>query len=131
MQSNKKVDMGKDNIIVVYMKGILSASVFSIFAFILMALMITYTSISEGVIPIVTSVVMVISVAMSGMYTGLKLRRKGWLNGAVAGLLYAMLMMVMGWIFLDEFAVGMLVLYKSLTGIAAGGIGGMIGVNLK
>lgn len=93
--------------------------------------MITYTSISEGIIPIVTSTVMVISVAMSGMYTGLKLRRKGWLNGAVAGLLYAMLIMVMGWVFLDEFAVGMLLLYKALTGIVAGGVGGMIGVNLK
>lgn len=131
MQSNKKVDIGKDNVIVVYMKGIFSACVFSVFAFILMALMITYTSISEGIIPIVTSTVMVISVAMSGMYTGLKLRRKGWLNGAVAGLLYAMLIMVMGWVFLDEFAVGMLLLYKVLTGIVAGGVGGMIGVNLK
>ncbi len=116
---------------VVYMKGILSACVFSVLAFILMALMITYTNVSEGIIPIVTSIVMVISVAMSGMYAGLKLRRKGWLNGAAAGLLYAMLIMVIGWIFLDQFTVGMLLLLKSSVGIVAGGVGGMIGVNLK
>lgn len=131
LQSNKKADIRKNSTLTVYMKGILSACIFSIFVFILMALLITYTSISEAIIPIVTSIVMVISVAMGGMYTGFKLKRKGWLHGAMAGLSFVLLITAMGWVFLDDFSVGRLMLYKMLTGLAAGGIGGMIGVNLK
>ncbi|AOT72818.1 TIGR04086 family membrane protein [Geosporobacter ferrireducens] len=131
MKSNKTPETGWLNPIWVYLKGIIAAYLFSILIFLIMALMITYTNISESILPIFTSIVLVISIIISGTYTGIKLKRKGWLNGALTGLIYILLLFIMSWIFVEGFSLDRWTIYRTITALVSGGIGGMIGVNMK
>ncbi len=131
MKSSKTVETGWMNPIGVYLKGIIAAYLFSILIFLIMALMITYTNISESILPIFTSAVLIISVIISGTYTGIKLKRKGWLNGAVTGLIYIVLLFMMSWVFVEGFSLDLWTVYRTIIALIAGGIGGMIGVNMK
>ncbi|QZY57054.1 TIGR04086 family membrane protein [Crassaminicella profunda] len=130
MKSNKNIEKS-GSIIWVYVKAILAACIFALLIFIIMALLITYTNISETIIPMMASIVMVISTLISGMVVGAKTKRKGWLHGALVGVVYVLLIIFMNWVFVKDFSIGSPALLKSLIGIIAGGIGGMIGVNLK
>ncbi|MFZ5966041.1 MAG: TIGR04086 family membrane protein [Bacillota bacterium] len=131
MRQNKNIEMTVSNPIWIYLKGVVSAYIFSLIVFIIMALLITYTSMSETIIPLMTTIVMIISVSVSGMYSGMKIKRKGWLNGGIAGLIYIIWMIFMSWVFIEGFSFDKYALFKILIGAAGGGIGGMIGVNLK
>ncbi|WZL71538.1 TIGR04086 family membrane protein [Clostridiaceae bacterium 35-E11] len=131
MKSTKNIEFKNINPIWTYGKGIFSACVFTLFIFVVMALVITYTNISETIIPMTAAIVMVISSAISGMYVGNKFKRKGWLHGIFVGLVYVVLLIFMSWIFINDFAIGRYALYKGVTGVIASGIGGIIGVNLK
>ncbi|SHI51361.1 putative membrane protein, TIGR04086 family [Geosporobacter subterraneus DSM 17957] len=131
MKSNKAAETGWTNQIWVYFKGIIAAYLFSLVIFLVMALMITYTNISESILPIFTSVILILSITISGIYTGTKLKRKGWLNGALTGLVYILLLFMMSWIFVDGFSIDRWTLYRTIIAVISGGIGGMIGVNMK
>ncbi len=120
-----------NSLIGIYGKGIIIAYVFALIVFLTMALLITYTDISESIIPPLVSIVMMLSGIISGIYVGMKLKRKGWLHGTLAGLIYVILLIIIGWFFIEDFSIHRYVIYKSILGILAGGIGGMIGVNLK
>ncbi|QEK12067.1 TIGR04086 family membrane protein [Crassaminicella thermophila] len=131
MKSNRNIEFNNEGIIWIYLKAILVACIFVILVFVFMALVITYTNVSESIIPMASSIVMIISCLICGLYTGVKQKRKGWLKGSLAGFIYAFLIIIMSWVFIKDFTIGTNVLLKSLIGIVAGGIGGMIGVNLK
>ena len=131
MKSNKSVEAVGSNTIWIYVKGIIAAYIFVLFIFLIMALVITYTSIPEALIPMFASITMIVSASISGMYVGVKMKKKGWLNGAMEGLLYVFILIVMSWAFMKDFSMDRYALLKSLIGIVSGGIGGMIGVNLK
>lgn len=96
-----------------------------------MALLITYTNISEALIPMFASITMVVSASISGMYVGAKIKKKGWLIGALEGCIYVILLILISWIFMKDFNMDRYVLYKAVIGVASGGVGGIIGVNLK
>ncbi|MEW9121272.1 MAG: TIGR04086 family membrane protein [Thermotaleaceae bacterium] len=131
MKSNKPVEIQWKNVIWVYLRGIIAAYIFSLVVFFVMAILITYTNMSESIMPTATSIVLVISIIISGTYSGRKLKRRGWLNGAFTGLIYILLMFVVGWMFLDGFTFDRWALYRAITALVSGGIGGMIGVNIK
>lgn len=131
MKSNRNMELSNEGFIWIYVKAIFAACIFAVLIFIIMALIITYTNISESIIPMVASIVMIISCLICGIYTGSKQKRKGWLKGALAGLIYAILIIFMSWILIKDFTIGTNVLFKTLISTITGGIGGMIGVNLK
>lgn len=131
MKFNKNIEVGSGSVVWIYVKAILSACIFALLIFIIMALLITYTNISESIIPMVALIVMIISSLISGMVTGSKMKKKGLVNGALVGLCYMILIIFMSWVLIQDFTIGKTVLIKSIIGIVAGGVGGMIGVNLK
>jgi len=130
-KSMKSMDINSTNPIWIFVKGIISAYIFVLFIFLIMALLITYTNIPEALIPMLSSITLIISISISGMYVGSKLRRKGWFNGGIEGIVYIVLLIAVSWAFMDDFSLDRYVLYKSVVGVLSGGIGGMIGVNLK
>ena len=131
MKSNKNINLSSSNLVWVFFKGIIAAYIFVLFIFLIMALIITYTNISETLIPMLASITMIVSASISGMYVGTKTKKKGWLNGAIEGLFYVILLIFMSWIFMKDFSMDRYVLFKSIIGVASGGLGGIIGVNLK
>ncbi|WP_165000346.1 TIGR04086 family membrane protein [Anaerophilus nitritogenes] len=120
-----------ENRIATYVKSIMVACIFSLFVFVIIALLITYTDISESIIPILASIVMILSAFTSGMYAGVKIKRKGLFNGLLVGVFYMIVITCMSFLLIKDFKFEMYAFYKMMIGIVAGGIGGMIGVNLK
>lgn len=115
----------------VFLKCITISFLISIILFILFAVIITFTDISENAKPIATSVIMIVSVAVGSMLLGSKMSEKGWMNGALLGVVYVIILMVLSKLMYADFIFDLYVIIRLTVGIITGIIGGMIGVNLK
>lgn len=117
--------------IFVYGKGLIRAYVLSLILFMVSGLVITYTSIGENVYPILTSIILIISIAYAAIFVAVKLGVRGWLHGAVVGIIYISLIVLLSKVFMDDYILDRYVLYRYIISIATGTVGGMIGINLK
>lgn len=116
---------------IIYFKSVAISALFAFMIFLIMAIIVTYTSAPESIIPLVTSIVMVLSIAFSGLITAIKKKKNGFLQGLITGGIYVIFIILLSWIFIDKFSFDKFIIIKGITGIISGGIGGMIGVNLK
>lgn len=104
----------------------------TIVIFIGYALLLTYTDMTEKQMPIVVIATTVISVVIAGIDIAKSVNSKGWLWGMTVGLIYAVIIVIIGIISTKgniqiEFStVAMIIMC-----IAGGGLGGMIGINKK
>lgn len=132
MKNNKKIDRGPGPFnIWVYGRGLLRGYILSLLLFLISSVIVTYTPISGDVVPVLTSIVMVLSVAYASIYTAIHLRSKGWLHGGIVGLLYIVILILLSKLFIPHYAFDRVVLYKIITSLVAGIVGGMIGINMK
>lgn len=115
----------------IYFKSIAIALVFSMIIFLIVAIIITFTSLSEGVLPLIVSTVMILSIAFSGILTAVAKKKNGLLQGLITGIIYTILILFLLWLMADDFSFDRFLLIKCVIGISSGGIGGMIGVNIK
>lgn len=60
--------------------------------FLVSALLLTYTKLSEGAIPFITLITVVLSVVTGGGMLAKTAGKRGYLNGALAGILYALVL---------------------------------------
>ncbi len=94
-------------------------------------LLLTYTPLKTSSIPLATSLITTLGAACAGFYMSYKNASKGLLYGVLAGVFYVLIMMMIYFLVEDGFKFEMVTIYKSLLDIIAGGIGGIIGVNMK
>ena len=113
------------------LKGIVFSFFITVILIITFALILTYTSLADGVIPVVNSIIMILSIALGSIYISVKLNKLGWLNGALTGLLYIFLLIVIGKMFMDNFKVDVFILFRVIIALITGAVGGMIGINLR
>lgn len=118
-----------------YTKDIVRATAISILvtllALLLQTIVMLYTDISESILPVTSAITMTVSIAISSIYFSLRVRKKGWLNGGIIGILYILIIVILSLIFLEDFVLNTYVILKSIIAIVTGTISGMIGVNLK
>ncbi len=112
-------------------KAILFAVGFTLIVFFIAALLLTYTGLSESTIPFITTVTMVISVVLAGMVSAKAGKGRGFLNGAVTGILYALLLYVISLLVSGRFFCNVYILILLAIGIFGGAFGGILGVNMK
>lgn len=115
----------------IYFKSIGKSLLITTIFMLIISAIITYTSVSESILPLVTAVVMVLSIAYSGLLSASRLRKQGLIHGAITGTLYILILLFLSWVLIRDFSVDKFAIIKGVIGIASGGIGGMIGVNLK
>ncbi|MFW5649402.1 MAG: TIGR04086 family membrane protein [Candidatus Alkaliphilus sp. MAG34] len=132
MKSGKRdtIDAGPFNI-KIYGYGLIRGYIVSLLFFLIGALLITYTSMGEGTIPFITSVIMIIGIVYSSIYCSIHLREKGWLHGGIMGLVYILMLVLLSKIFISGYSVNRVALYKIGLGVGTGVIGGILGVNIK
>lgn len=94
-------------------------------------LVLTYTSVSASTIPLMTSIIVTLSIACAGFYMGYKNGSNGFVYGILAGALYVLFMIIMYFLAKENLKFEMNMLYKMLLNVLSGGIGGIIGVNMK
>ncbi|MBJ9987919.1 MULTISPECIES: TIGR04086 family membrane protein [Paenibacillus] len=75
-------------------------------------------------------VVHAVAAAFGGLVSGKRSGRRGWYQGGLTGILYGLMIIMIGFLALDSsLRLGDLLLIAAV--IASGAIGGMFGVNLK
>ncbi|MDR2899454.1 MAG: TIGR04086 family membrane protein [Clostridiales bacterium] len=113
------------------MSGVLIAYAITCIIFIGYAILLTYSNMSEDRISLVVTVTCVISAIVAGFDSAKGAIDKGWLWGMIAGALYAVILCaIMMWVqkafVIDSRGVTLIIL-----SLAAGGLGGIIGINVK
>jgi putative membrane protein (TIGR04086 family) len=103
---------------------------FSLICFLLLAVLVTYTRLSEGIVPTVTQGIIIIGLTISGASAAIKSKTRGWLYGVICGILFIGVIVIVSWIAVEGFTFDKYLLSKIVLGIMVGAIGGMIGINL-
>lgn len=112
------------------MKGVLIAFIITIIALLFFSLMLRFTSLRESRLTTLNNITMILSVAIGSFFTAVKIRENGWLNGAIVGALYYLIIILLNIVFLKPETSNMYLFIKLLISTVAGFIGGMIGINL-
>ncbi|WP_297134011.1 TIGR04086 family membrane protein [Terrisporobacter sp.] len=94
-------------------------------------LLLTYTGLSYDTVSMVTSFITTISAAFGGFYACRHIKEKGLIYGFIVGISYMIILVIMFYLAKEKYIFDMTVLYKVLLVSAAGGIGGILGVNFK
>lgn len=115
----------------IYFKSIGKSLIITVIFMLIISAIITYTSVSESILSPITAVVMVLSIAYSGLLSAARLRKNGLFHGLITGVIYILLVLFLSWALIRDFSVDKFAIIKGMIGMASGGIGGMIGVNLK
>lgn len=95
----------------------------------LLALVVTYMPLPEGIVPTLVLLVSILSIILSGMMVARNVSQKGWLCGSVTGSIYIVTLYLIGAMIFQSFSFGMTFLTMLLIGALSGAFGGIIGVN--
>lgn len=95
------------------------------------ALVVTYTDFPEEFVSAAVLVMTVISVMLSGILTARKSGRKGWLCGAVSGVVYMLTLFGLSALAFRNAGVGINLVTMLALGLFAGTFGGILGINMK
>jgi len=95
------------------------------------AMMITYTQMSERNLPTVVAVTTLLSVMIAGFDAAKGAMSRGWMWGMIAGLIYVAVLAIIMVVLVPGFFVdGRTVTIIALS-IAGGGLGGILGINIR
>ncbi|MBR5156333.1 MAG: TIGR04086 family membrane protein [Clostridia bacterium] len=96
----------------------------------LAALLLTYTPISETLIPTIAILTAVLSAMSAGVAASRSVKNRGWLTGIFAGILYSIILYIFSSLASDGFHFSGYVIVMSVISMLAGAIGGILGVNM-
>jgi len=117
--------------VMVIIKGILLAVLFSIVCILIFALVFKLANLDESVIPVVNQIIKIVSILLGAGLVAKNAKEKGWLKGGITGLAYIIIGFLIFSLVDGKFNFNTILVSDSLLGIIVGAIGGMIGVNLK
>ena len=111
--------------------GVLMGYAVTCIVFLGYSMLITYTSMTERNLPMVVAVTTLLSVMVAGFDAAKGADNKGWLWGMGAGLVYILILtgLMMG--ILQRFAVDTRTVTSIVLALAGGGMGGILGINMK
>ncbi|WIV10753.1 TIGR04086 family membrane protein [Proteiniborus sp. MB09-C3] len=112
-------------------RGTIIGLMLTILLILIFTITLTYTKLSEELIPLINSIIMILGITSGAIFTSRKLERKGWLSGGLIGILYFIIIFFISALFVKSFAMDKYLLIKGLLAIITGCIGGMIGINIK
>lgn len=112
-------------------KGLLFAYIITSAVLVIYALLLTYTQLSDKNNAAVVLVTLALSLIAGGAFSAASAGQRGMLCGALTGILYVAVMVGLGFFLVPEYSVGTKTLVCLLLGIASGGLGGVIGVNIR
>lgn len=112
-------------------KGTVFAYFITLVVFIIYGALLTYTNMTEENLQMVVMITTVFSVLVSGFISARGVSSKGLLFGMLAGLVYAIIMIMIGFCVLPVINFSFKLLMIFILSICSGGVGGIIGINLK
>lgn len=116
--------------ILVLLKGLVLGMLISFILIVLYSILLSYTSMSDSSMGMVTQIIMILSITISSIYCAKTIKNKGWLFGLLIGILYIILLIPISSVFGQISGFDKLFLIKLALGSIVGVIGGIIGVNI-
>ena len=126
-KANSETKM-QNNLIKV-IKGSIISILISLVMLLIFACLLTYTNISETIIPTTIIVISAISILIGSVISAMNIKKNGILNGGAVGAIYIFTIYMLSSIFITGFNFNTKALIMLAVSIIAGMIGGIIGVN--
>ncbi len=114
-----------------FLKSIVLSYIITIGLILVVAIILTYTPLKEKSIPLLNTIIMMISITIGAIYLTFKIGEKGWLNGGAVGVVYYLILLLFNVRFFKNHSLDMYTTSKLIISLVTGIIGGMIGINLK
>lgn len=111
-------------------RGLILAFIITFTLLLILALVLRFTQVSESSIPFLNNLVFIISIVLTSALLGRMAKESGWLNGALLGFIYYLVILILNLIIHRSLDLGMLIVFRLLMATILGALGGMIGVNL-
>lgn len=108
----------------------LSLIITLLFLFVI-SLLLRFTGLSELKLPFLNNMTSVVSIAIGSLYISLNVKENGWINGALVGFIYYVLIIVLNKIFIKTLTFDIILLAKLIGASLIGAISGVIGINLS
>lgn len=126
--SNVKIENSNSGVIRIF-KGLMFSFIITLISIFIFSIILTYTNVSEKIIPIVIITVTFASILIGSIVGIRKITKNGMINGGIIGGIYVMLLYLISSILNTGFTFNLYSIIMIIAGIMAGIIGGIIGVN--
>lgn len=127
-KDNKEI---KENNLIRIIKGSIASIVIALIMLLVFSIILSFTSVSEQVIPVGIIVISAVSTFLGSMFCNIKISKNGLLNGALVGLIYMVVMYLISSILVAGFGMNIKTIIMCISTIFAGIVGGIVGVNKK
>lgn len=121
----------KSNNMFKILKGIILSILITLLGLLILAIVITYTNVSESIIPIAVTIITAISILIGSFFSTINIQKNGLLNGFAVGFAYIATIYIISSITSTGFTLTSTSFIMIISAILAGMLGGIIGVNLK
>lgn len=129
--NNKNTEIISENNFIKIIKGSVIAIVITLISLFILSILLSYTSLSENIIIPVIIAITAISILVGSIFSSIKIRKQGIVNGAIVGSIYIITIYILSSIFSADFTISTNSIILTISGIISGAAGGIIGVNLK
>lgn len=110
-------------------KGVVVSFIVTLISIFIFALILTYSNISEKIIPISIIILTFISVLIGSIISTRKINKNGMLNGGIIGGIYGIFLYLISSMINTGFQLNIYTILMVIAGIIAGLIGGIVGIN--
>jgi putative membrane protein (TIGR04086 family) len=131
MAIKKTVDNVSEKNFVKIIKGSIIAVLITILLLVISSLVLTYTNISERMMTPIIIVITAISILIGSFISSIKIRKQGIVNGGMVGAIYIVTIYLLSSIVEKDFGFNIYSIIMIASGILAGCLGGIIGVNMR
>lgn len=113
------------------LKGLLLAYVITCILILAFSVILTYSSLRENKMPLINTIIMIVSVTSGSVYVARMVKEKGWINGGIIGMAYYLVLIMFNFIFLKSLVFDIFSISKLALACIIGIIGGIIGINIS
>ncbi len=130
MKNKEKKEKGmKIDSAAAVLKGVGAAFLITLVVFVVYALLLTYTDVSEGYISVVAIVSTAVSCCVGGFLAAKKGGKSGLIYGVLVGVVYGILLIAVNILAGAEGGSILSKVTMMVCAMASGGVGGIVGVN--
>lgn len=112
------------------LKGVFRAYLFTLFLFLILAVLIYFTKVSESIIPKAVVIISAVSIFLSGIDVTRNIDSMGWLHGGLIGFLYIAILLILSSLIMPSFYFKWDIAIDLLLGFLTGVLAGILGVNI-
>lgn len=126
--NNIPVEKNESTVIKIF-KGLIISFIVTLITIFIFSVLLTYTNISESIIPTVIIVLTFVSILIGAIISMKKTSKNGLINGAIIGGTYVVLLYIISSTLNTGFALNGYTIGMIIAGVISGIVGGIIAVN--